>query len=159
MLRFSDVDRRTRLDFDLSVIPSLLRLRLSTQLGAKLDRLTQRDLDVLQRISLNGRPLLPQLADDLLSRIGRVARSGRVDCLDPEAVLVALVQPGHVNAGGVVVGDLRRHPAGKIFLEFAVERGGRLRSRSCNFLAFFSFALKIIAFKYFCFITINKTLN
>ncbi len=66
MFSLDDIDGGACLDLNLSVVPSLCRLRLAAHLCAQLDGLAVRDLDVLEGVALDDRPLLTQLAHDLL---------------------------------------------------------------------------------------------
>ena len=70
MFCLDNVNGRTGLDLDLAVVPDLRRLRLAAHLRAQLDGLAVRDLDVLEGVALDDRPLLPQLANDLLWQRG-----------------------------------------------------------------------------------------
>ena len=66
MFSLDDVDGGACLDLDLAVVPDFRRLRLAAHLRTQLDGLAVRDLDVLEGVALDDRPLLSQLANNLL---------------------------------------------------------------------------------------------
>ena len=70
MFSLDDVNGGTGLDLDLAVVPDFRRLRLAAHLRTQLDGLAVRDLDVLEGVALDDRPLLSQLANNLLWQIG-----------------------------------------------------------------------------------------